>query len=244
VARPYPLVGLLFCGACDRAMPLHYVRKPNGRIFPRYRCVTTFHRGWNDCPVKEVNADRIETWVADQIRRLGAGGSLLDLAIAKANAADEDRIRPLREEEAKVGARIAEIRARIERLTDAIADGGQAFTSIQARLRLEERNLRILEADKARIRAQAGAANGAPLNSTKVEKVLADFAALFEVASQAERQELLRLLIRRITFRGPEQEVTLELFADVNLRPSGSILRATWLPTIPIRRTSQNTCFN
>ena len=56
-----------------------------------------------------------------------------------------------------------------------------------------------------------------------------DFATLFEVASQAERKELLHLLIRRITFRGPEQEVTLELFADVNLRASGSIFRTVWL---------------
>lgn len=229
VERPYPLVGLLFCGACNQAMTLHYVRKPNGRIFPRYRCVTTFHRGWKECPVKEVNADRIEAWVGEQVQQLSADGPLLDSAIAHANSADEERARPLRDEEAKVTARISEVHGRIERLTDAIAAGGTTFSSIQARLRLEERNLRLLEVEQSRIRAEAGKLSGGSLDPAKIRKLLVDFAMLFAVASQAERKDLLHLLVRRITFRGAGQEVTLELFADVNLGASGSILRTVWL---------------
>ena len=55
---------------------------------------------------------------------------------------------------------------------------------------------------------------------------------LFAVANAAEREELLRLLIKRIVFRGPEAEVTMELFAGPrcgDLPAGGSKFRAFWL---------------
>lgn len=36
---------------------------------------------------------------------------------------------------------------------------------------------------------------------------------LFAVANADEREQLLKLLIKHIVFRGPEAEVTMELFA-------------------------------
>jgi Recombinase zinc beta ribbon domain len=99
IDRTLPLAGLLECGACSSAMCLHYVAKKNGRKIARYRCTTTFQRGWKACPIKAVNADQIERWTQDQVAKLIADGSLLDAAIA-ATAADDDRACPLRNERA------------------------------------------------------------------------------------------------------------------------------------------------
>ncbi len=87
-------------------MTLHYVSKKNGRKFARYRCTTTFQRGWCECPVKEVNADQIEQCTREQISKLAAEGELLEAAVAAANAADDHRTEPLRREQTELLSRI------------------------------------------------------------------------------------------------------------------------------------------
>ncbi len=154
IDRAFPLARLLECGACNSAMCLHYVSKKNGRKIARYRCTTTFKRGWKACPVKEVNADHIEQWTKDHIAKLGAEGELLDAAIAAANTTDEDRTAPLRLEQTALLVRIDDVRAKVDRLVSAIADGGSGFQAIRAKLTLEERNLRLLEHDLARVKTE------------------------------------------------------------------------------------------
>lgn len=42
--RPYPLLGLLWCGHCGKSMTSHYVQK-RGKKYARYRCTATFKTG-------------------------------------------------------------------------------------------------------------------------------------------------------------------------------------------------------
>lgn len=180
---------------------MHYVSKKNGRKFARYRCTTTYKRGWSECPVKEVNADHIEQWAKDQIATLGADGALLDAAIAAANQADDQRTGPVRAEQSALFARINEVRRKVDRLVEAVSEGGSGFQSIRAKLTMEERNLRLLEHDLARLKVEIGRVGGDPLNADTLRHVLTDFDTLIAVASPAERKELLQLLIKRIVFR-------------------------------------------
>lgn len=165
-------------------MCLHYVAKKNGRKIARYRCTTTFQRGWKACPIKEVNADQIERWAQDQVARLAADGSLLDAAIAAANAADEDRAGPLRHEREAVFVRIEEVRAKVDRLVEAIASSGSGFHAIRAKLTLESRNLRLLEHDRARIDTEIDRVAGDPLDPATLRHVLKDFDALSRSPNQ------------------------------------------------------------
>ena len=208
-------------------MCLHYVSKKNGKKIARYRCTTTFKRGWSECPVKEVNADEMENWARDRIMELAVDGELLGSAIAAANAADEQRTGPLRGEQAALVARINEVRAKVDRLVAAIADGGSGFQAIRAKLTLEEQNLRLLEHDLTKVKTEIGRAAGAPLEAHKLRQILQDFDLLFAVANAQERVDLLRLIIKRI--RGREAEVTMELFSAANLKAESSNLRAPWL---------------
>lgn len=229
IERPFPLAGLLECGACQTRMSLHYVAKKNGRKIGRYRCTTTFQRGWHECPIKEVNADRIEQWTKDQIARLAAESELLDNAIAAASITDDQRTEPLRCEQTSLLARIGETRTKLERLVDAITEGGAGFQSIRAKLTMEERNLRLLEHDLTRVKTEIDRVAGEPIDADRLRHVLCDFDTLFAVANAAEREELLKLLIKRIVFRGNEAEVTMELFAGVNLPGGGSKSHTLWL---------------
>jgi hypothetical protein len=167
--------------------------------------------------------------VKEQIAQLGADGAVLEAAMAATNVADAERAGPLREEQALLLERMGEVRAKVDRLVDAISEGGAGFHSIRAKLTLEERNLRLLEQDLGRVKTEIHRIAGEPLDPEKLRHVLRDFDTLFTVASAAERKELLQLLIKRLVFRGHDAEVTLELYSTINPTASGSIFRAPWL---------------
>ncbi len=56
----------------------------------------------------------------------------------------------------------------------AIADGGSGFQAIRAKLTLEERNLRLLEHDLARVKTEIGSVAGDALDADKLRHVLKD----------------------------------------------------------------------
>ena len=76
------------------------------------------------------------------------------------------------------------------------------FQAIRAKLPLEEQNLRLLEHDLTNVKTDIGRAAGAPLEADKLRQILQDFDLLFAVANAQERADLLRLIIKRIVFRG------------------------------------------
>ena len=115
------------------------------------------------------------------------------------------------------------------RLVDAITEGGAGFASIRAKLTLEERNLRLLEHDLTRIRTEINRMSADPIDADRLRRLLGDFDTLLAVANEAEREELLKLLVKRVVFRGTDAEVTMELFAGANLPSGGSNFRALWL---------------
>lgn len=114
----------------------------------------------------------------------------------------------------------------VDRLVAAIADGAAGFQSVKAMLTLEERNLRLLEIDLTRVRVEIDRVRTEPIDRERLTKALKDFDILMAVANHDERTQLLRLLIKRIDFRGNAENVTLELFAGVALPDGGSKLRA------------------
>ncbi len=72
--------------------------------------------------------------------------------------------------------------------------------AIRSKLTLEERNLRLLEHDRTRVKTEIDRMAGEPLDADKLRHVLKDFDALFAVANDDERSRLLKLLIKRIVF--------------------------------------------
>jgi site-specific DNA recombinase len=240
IERTYLLSSLIKCGHCCLAMTRHYVSKKNGAKIARYRCITTMRRGWSDCSVKEVNADRIEAWVTERVRALAFNPAVIEAAVNRANESDNEQVKPLREEEERVAARIREVSAKLDRLTNILADGGASFQSVRAKLTLEEQYLLLLEQEHGKLQHEINRLAGEPLQAKTLARVLSNFDALYQVASQAERQELLALILQQVTFNGPGKEVTMEFYANVSMpsatesqtvnpNGTGSILRAVWL---------------
>jgi hypothetical protein len=60
----------------------------------------------------------------------------------------------------------------------------------------------LVEKESDSLKRQIGALAGDPIDPARVRKLLGDFRLLYEVATDEERAELLRLLIARIDFHG------------------------------------------
>jgi len=233
--RAYPLKGLLRCGRCGVGMKAHWAHGRGGKRYPRYRCEHTFKRDWAGCPIKELRAEPIEKWVLGQLDALRLRPDLLDKTLAAANGASGERVRPLRDKERAVGTRIAEVGIQIENLVNAIVSGGSGFESIRSALLLAERNKQQLASERDALRRQIDQEAGDAIEPTRVRKNLEDFQLLYEAATDDERGELLRLLIKEIVVEpskenGPERQIAIHFWATVNLPRGGSILRACWLP--------------
>jgi ribulose kinase len=120
-------------------MTTHYVAKRNGRKIPRYRCTVTFKTGWQDCPHREVNADKFEAWVLGQIEGLSLDAVLLEHAVARANAASAERERPLKLQLRQVAERKKVVQGLVDNFLDAIGSGGRrALRTVEAKLAMEE----------------------------------------------------------------------------------------------------------
>lgn len=67
--RAYPLIDILHCGHCGTRLSSHYVDRGNRKV-PYYRCTQTFKKTWAACPIKQVNADKIEAKVLEVLDEL------------------------------------------------------------------------------------------------------------------------------------------------------------------------------
>ncbi|MCP3998943.1 MAG: recombinase family protein, partial [bacterium] len=77
------LRGLLRCSACDAAMVPTPTSK-GARLYRYYTCRAAQKNGHGSCPTKSVNADKVEAFVVDQLRRIGADPALQDATFQQA----------------------------------------------------------------------------------------------------------------------------------------------------------------
>ncbi len=234
--RPYILADILRCGECGSAMTPHYVAKKKGTSVPYYRCTRTFKRGWGSCSIRQVNADRIEAFVAELIEELSATPELVAKATASTNAASDERTKPLRDKQAVLQKRLAEIKLSLKRLVEVIKTMGAAgFETVREEMTQGERDRALVEAELASLAEEITRLRTHKVDPERVQAVIGDLRLLYDVATPAERRDLVRLMFRCIVFHGPGKPVSAELFDRRRVEPReggprGSKLHPKWLP--------------
>jgi site-specific DNA recombinase len=71
------LSGVIRCVACNAPMTRTYAMK-KGRRYHYYVCSNAHKNGWKSCPVKSVNADDIENFVAERLREIGDSKEMME----------------------------------------------------------------------------------------------------------------------------------------------------------------------
>jgi site-specific DNA recombinase len=203
------LRGLLRCSACDRAMT-HTWTRTRTRLHRYYTCQRAQKEGHAACPTKSVPADRLEQFVVDQIRRIGADPELQQATFRQAVQQLQAQRRGLKAEGKRLERDLAAAHGDVRRLVDAVSrTTGTAAEAIQAELAQAQERTTTIEARLAEVRAQDVGLDGQTVDSADVARALEAFDPVWDVLLTPERERVLRLLIENIDYRGDTGELAI-----------------------------------
>jgi len=83
--KDYMLGGLINCTECGSKMTPSHTNKGNMKRYYYYRCTKTFKQDWHACSTRQVNADRLESFVIDNLKRISLDTNYIDSLIFKLN---------------------------------------------------------------------------------------------------------------------------------------------------------------
>lgn len=103
--RELLFAGLIKCKECGSYMTPHYavkIRKGERKRHYYYRCTSTFKRHWKSCAIRQVNADKIEKFVLDNLRRVLQDGTYIDDIIFRLNYLQTKGRYPIKDESSSI----------------------------------------------------------------------------------------------------------------------------------------------
>ena len=217
--------GILRCAACDSAMT-HAFTERRGKAFRYYRCVNAVKRGADACPTGSVPANEIETFVVDQIKKIGSHPALCDETFRQVQAQVATERRGLKAEGKRIDRELATVRGELDRLTTAVARAtGAAADALIAKLAETQERLTTLERRQREVTERLVALDGQDVDPVAVGRALAQFTEIWDVLLSPERERIVRLLIDRIDYAGASGELKITFSA------TGASLLAADLPS-------------
>jgi site-specific DNA recombinase len=91
--KSFLLSGLIKCKECNSYMTPSYTnKKQNGKTksYLYYRCTSTLKKEWDYCSTKQVNANRLENYIFQNLERISLDKQYIDSLIFKLNFIKED----------------------------------------------------------------------------------------------------------------------------------------------------------
>ena len=88
----YALAGVVKCNNCGTHMTpssSFKTRKGKRTKYKYYRCTRTLKQDWDDCSVKQINSDRLENYVLENLKRISNDFSYIDNLIFRLNHSSE-----------------------------------------------------------------------------------------------------------------------------------------------------------
>ncbi len=88
IYRDFLFGGLINCKACDYKMTPCFTNKwSKGKLkrYYYYRCTSTYHKNWQDCPVKQISADRLEKYILENLERISLDKNYVENLVFKLN---------------------------------------------------------------------------------------------------------------------------------------------------------------
>jgi len=83
--KAFLFAGLISCQECGSSMTPSFSTKKSKKRYYYYRCTKTFKRDWDSCNTREINADRLERFVVENLKRISLDTTYLESLIFKIN---------------------------------------------------------------------------------------------------------------------------------------------------------------
>ena len=203
------LRGLLRCSACDSAMTPHGT-KSRGRAYRYYTCVAAQKQGHATCPSKSISADKVEAFIVDQIRRIGADPQLQDETFRAAVGQVKAQRRGLRAERKRLERDLTTSRADVEHLVGAVSRvEGSAADAIAAELAKAQSHVQTVEARIHDINDELDALKAQDVDRDDLARALEEFDPIWEALLIPERERIMRLLVETIGYDGGAGEMSI-----------------------------------
>ncbi len=204
------LRGLLRCGACDSAMGHATVTK-KAVLYRYYRCGSAGRKGADTCPTKPIKADRVEEFVVDQIRHIGADPELQRETFQQAIALQQAEVRGLKAESKRLKRDTKNRKAEADKLVGALTEAaGPSRTAIQGKLNEVQSHIETMEKRAEEISTELSRQDGESVNPEDLSRTLEAFDPIWDVLLAPEKERVLSLLIDRVTYDGGTQEMKID----------------------------------
>jgi site-specific DNA recombinase len=231
IERVFLLKGLLKCSICESFMTPHYTqkRRKDGSVnrIAYYRCTKTMHQSTKVCTINSMNAAHIEKQVADYLMRLCQDSSFVDLTIQELNRDQEEKLKPLQQEEIRLRARLDEVEREVERFVRALGQGTILVKRLEREILQREKDKEAIQVQYDSVQQKLREHAARDYDSEIVLKSLQDFGKVFDALARQEQAEVLRCLIRDIV--AYPDKLLMNIFELAQLTP-GSQKRKDWLP--------------
>ncbi len=209
------LKGLIHCGPCGSAMG-HTTTNKGNRVYRYYVCYKAQKQGWDACPNGSLPAKQIESFVVEQIKRIGQDPALRSLTLAKCREQAEAL-------QAAVEGELAGIERDLVRLNRELATtAGDAADNAHAAARLADLHEKVRAAEKQAgvLRGRIEEAEAELITKDEVDAALGEFDSVWSRLSPKEQTRLIRMLIQRVDYDATKGSVSIT-FHPLGLRSIG-----------------------
>lgn len=204
------LRGLLRCAACDRAMGHTWSRK-GGRLYRYYQCQTASKVGASACQTGSLPADRIERYVVDQLRRIGADPELQAATFDEAVRQVKAERRGLRAEQKRLERDRGQLRTEVEQLVSTLArTTGSAAQAVTSQVEAAQDRLGRVEARLDEITTALAGLRAEEIDRDAVAAALIEFDPIWEVLTVPERERVVRLVVDGISYDAASGELAID----------------------------------
>ncbi|NNC19526.1 recombinase family protein [Corallococcus exiguus] len=194
----YVLRGLLRCGLCGEAMTPGSTRK-GAREYRYYRCVTRDKKGKEGCRASPIPAAALEDFVVARLREVSVGEGFAAQVHARLTARLEEKHKALRAERAQLPKDLAKRAGESAKWVDSLSKlEGPARRIVEEKLTAAEEESAGMKKRLVEVERALDAMEGEKLEAAWVARALADFDAVWDALTAANRGRLLQALVGRV----------------------------------------------
>lgn len=191
------LKGVLRCAYCGRKMAVSR-KKLQSSISSHYYCTKRMREGPEACSAKWTKCKLLDDKMLDTFRKIEADPGTIRQYLGDDPAQDS------RKNVRELESRAARIRTKIERLTESIADALESTAAkyIIAKIEEEDLNLAALNRDIELAKTEARQRQGKKKSAEQSAKEIARLVQGLDGLSSAERNEIVRDVVKECTWDG------------------------------------------
>jgi hypothetical protein len=171
---------------------------------------TAMKQGQAACATGCLPADKVETFVVDQIRRIGADTELQEQTFNQAAAQIKAQRRGLKLEQKQLERNLTKARSDVERFAETLSrTTGSSADAISGELGKAQELVRTLESRQAEIKTEMATLNTKAIDRADLADALEAFDPIWDVLLTPEKERVLKLLVAHIDYDGSTQRMTI-----------------------------------